>query len=483
MGAHTVAIAGATGFVGRSLIEALLKKHTVIGITRGNLPSKCTITPGARCPVEWRRCDLYSLRSTENALQNVETAVYLVHSMLPSAKLTQGSFQDMDLLMADNFARAAKKNGVKHIVYLGGFVPPDRPLSRHLKSRLEVETILGAHGIPVTTLRAGIIIGPGGSSSQMITDLVRRMPIIPCPRLAESQIQPIALSDVIEILTHVIENEDNKHRVFDIGGPSVLSYKALVQVAAQVMNLRRHFIPAPLVGPFLCKQFLSLCTSAPYKLTSPLVESLNHNMVQRDYSLQESMGHKPLSVEKSIQIAVSEAPETHKHRCCLPNPTWKKHFTKQRVRSVQRIPLPPGKSVQWLANEYGKFHHTLFRFFVRGTLDAQGNTIVRLRFLGLPLLELSFDLSHSHTDRAFYFVTGGFLVQTRTHNPLGLKPRLEFRRVLSGDFVIVALHDFVPSLPWPLYISTQAFAHIAFMWLFSKKMQRLSKEPSKFRRA
>jgi uncharacterized protein YbjT (DUF2867 family) len=429
--------------------------------------------------VEWRRCDLYSLRSTENALQGVETAVYLVHSMLPSAKLTQGSFQDMDLLMADNFARAAKKNGVKHIVYLGGFVPPDPKLSRHLRSRLEVEEILSSHGVPVTTLRAGIIIGPGGSSSQMITDLVERMPIIPCPRIAQSQIQPIALSDVTEIITHVIENEDRVTRKFDIGGPNVLSYKSLVQLAAQVMRRRRYFIPAPFIGPFFCKQFLSACTSAPYKLTSPLVESLKHDMIQSDYSLQRSMGQNPMSIEKAFHLAVTEAPEAARHRCCLPDPNWKTRVTKQRVRSVQRIPLPPGKTVQWIANEYGKFHHTVFRIFVKGDIDSEGNTTIRLRFLGSSLLKLSFESDHSHTDRVFYFITGGLLIQKRPHNAPEHKPRLEFRRVLGGDFVIVALHDFVPRLPWFVYTWTQAIAHIIFMWLFSKKMARVAKELSK----
>jgi hypothetical protein len=399
--------------------------------------------------------------------------------MLPSAKLTQGSFQDMDLLMADNFARAAQKMGVKHIIYLGGFVPPKGQLSRHLKSRLEVEEVLSSHGVPVTTLRAGIIIGPGGSSSQMITDLIKRTPIIPCPPLAQSQIQPIALSDVIQIITHVIENGNHITRQFDIGGPLALSYKGLVQLAAQVMKRRRYFIPAPFIGPFFCKQFLSACTSAPYKLTSPLVESLQHDMIQRDYSLQESMGQKPMSLEKAFHVAITETPEASKHRCCLPDPNWKRRFTKQRVRSVQRIPLPPGKTVQWVANEYAKFHHTLFRFFVRGDTDSAGNTTIRLRLLGVSLLELSFDSAHSHADRVFYFVTGGLLVQSRLRGPLAPQARLEFRRVLSGSFIIVALHDFVPSLPWPIYTSTQAIAHIVFMWLFSKKMGRITKELSK----
>ena len=157
----TVAITGANGFVGRALIEALGDRFHIVGLTRG--------IPGAAQRksddnIEWRSCDLYSMLDAEEGLKGVDYAFYLVHSMMPSARLTPAKFEDLDLLLADNFARAAEKNGVKQIVFLGGITPQTSELSAHLRSRLEVELALGSRSTPVTAIRAGLIVGPGGSS-------------------------------------------------------------------------------------------------------------------------------------------------------------------------------------------------------------------------------------------------------------------------------------------------------------------------------
>ncbi|MFA6317171.1 MAG: NAD-dependent epimerase/dehydratase family protein, partial [Elusimicrobiota bacterium] len=165
----TVVVAGATGFVGWALARFLAWDYRVIGLSR-NPPSGGGGPPRAG-RVEWRACDLFSLKQTEEALEGAGAAFYLVHSMWPSARLTQGSFADMDLICADNFARAAAKAGVTQIVYLGGLIPDDPMLSRHLASRLEVERTLGSRGVPLTALRAGIVIGPFGSSYRIFRTL------------------------------------------------------------------------------------------------------------------------------------------------------------------------------------------------------------------------------------------------------------------------------------------------------------------------
>jgi uncharacterized protein YbjT (DUF2867 family) len=474
---QVIAIAGATGFVGRVLIEALLPDYKIVALTRGNLPGTCTIHPGQPCPTLWRKCDLYSLQQCEQALQGVTTAIYLVHSMLPSAKLTQGSFQDMDLLMADNFARAAKKCGVQRILFLSGYVPTTGKLSRHVSSRYEVEKVLGAHGVPVTSLRTGIIIGPGGSSTRMVLRLVRRLPIIPYPPIFKSLTQPIALSDVVDIFRYVIDHPTSGSDAYDIGGPEVLSYRDLAVEAAQMLGLKRKLIPLPWLSLSICKRLLSLCTAAPYKLTAPLVESLRHNMIQSDTRLQTQMGQTPLPLSTAFHFAIHGIPEGSRHRCCIPTPRWKKRFTRQLVRSVQRLPLPPGKTVQWLASEYAKFHHTFFRFLIVGDTSPAGITTIRLRMLRLSLLELSLTPSHSHDERVFFFVTGGHLADKSPHVP-GNRPRLEFRQIPGKDFIIVALHDYVPALPWPIYICTQALIHLIFMKLFSRKILSLAKKES-----
>src|SRR5690606_15038482 len=172
----------------------------------------------------WRACDLYSLLQAEQALAGADYAFYLVHSMMPMASLTQGSFEDIDLILADNFARAASKAGVKQIIYLGGIIPSGTLLSRHLRSRLEVEQTLAAHGVPVTRIRASLIVGARGSSFQIVEKLVKRLPLLLCPRWTRTLTQPIALKDVLEILQYVMGKPEHFHHAYDVGGPSVLSY-------------------------------------------------------------------------------------------------------------------------------------------------------------------------------------------------------------------------------------------------------------------
>ena len=178
MSSMTIAVAGASGFIGQALCERLALTHTVVALSRAASPSAGGI--------ERRRCDLFSLLDCERGLTGADVAVYLVHSMMPSARLTQASFADMDLILADNFARAAKRVGVKQIVYLGGVVPETGVLSPHLASRVEVERALAAHGVPVTTLRASLVIGPDGSSFRILQRLVERLPVMLLPRWTRS---------------------------------------------------------------------------------------------------------------------------------------------------------------------------------------------------------------------------------------------------------------------------------------------------------
>jgi uncharacterized protein YbjT (DUF2867 family) len=167
-----IAIAGASGFVGQMLIEDLKDEHEIIALGRSQ--KQIEVAAGNN-QVEWRSCDLFSLLQTEQALIGAEIGIYLVHSMLTRAKLTQSTFEDCDLLLADNFARAAQKVGLKRIVYLSDLIPAGKELSRHLESRREVELALSSHGNVVTTVRAGLIIGAKGSSFQMLYLLVKRL--------------------------------------------------------------------------------------------------------------------------------------------------------------------------------------------------------------------------------------------------------------------------------------------------------------------
>ncbi|MFA6002805.1 MAG: NAD(P)H-binding protein, partial [Elusimicrobiota bacterium] len=228
-----VAVAGATGFVGQALVRTLCADHRVVGLSR-NPPQA-----GTGPDVEWRRCDLFSLMQVEKALEGAQQAVYLVHSMMPSARLTQGNFSDMDLICADNFARAAARAGVRHIVYLGGLIPDASELSQHLRSRLEVEAALGSRGVPVTALRAGIVIGPGGSSYKIFKTLVEKVPLLLCPAWADSLTQPVALPDVLELLRYCLAHPARVSCSHDIGSPDVMSYRQLLERTAAILGLRR----------------------------------------------------------------------------------------------------------------------------------------------------------------------------------------------------------------------------------------------------
>ena len=180
-----LAIAGATGFIGRWFIETYKDKYDIIALSRKK------ITPSSS-DVEWRMVDLFSISSSNKALEEVDYALYLVHSMQPSTRLNQSNFEDTDLLLADNFSRAAQNCNLKHIVYVGGILPKDNlNISKHLLSRFEVEKVLGSRNTPVTAVRAGIIIGPGGSSFRIVTNLVKNLPVMACPECTKSKKSPV----------------------------------------------------------------------------------------------------------------------------------------------------------------------------------------------------------------------------------------------------------------------------------------------------
>lgn len=191
---ETIAIAGASGFVGSALRRSLAEACSFRALTRSSVVASSA--PSDRS-TEWRRCDLFSIPQLREALAGTRRAIYLVHSMLPSARLNQSRFEDLDLLLADNFARVAAANGLEEIIFLGGLIPQESDLSPHLRSRLEVEAALGSTGIPVTRLRAGIIVGPGGSSLRILVNLIRRLPVMLLPRWVNARTRCIAIDDLV----------------------------------------------------------------------------------------------------------------------------------------------------------------------------------------------------------------------------------------------------------------------------------------------
>ncbi|CAN5825330.1 NAD(P)H-binding protein [soil metagenome] len=457
---ETIVIAGATGFVGHAVAEQLAERFDVVGLTRGRTDAK-----GA-----WNRlvaCDLFSLKDVEQALQGATYVAYLVHSMLPSARLVQGSFADLDLICADNVGRAAAKAGVKQIVYLGGLMPPatDTDISEHLESRLEVERALGAHGVPVTTLRAGMIVGPHGSSFEILTKLVGRLPAMVLPAWSDHRCQPIDLDSVAALVAYCAGNEATIGQTYDIGGPDILRYRDMIAIVGEVMRGKpRPALRVPWVSPAISRLWISVVTGAPKSLVKPLIESLRHDMLARDRRLQHAAGIPGISFRDSVSRALLASKPDGGSTPHAYQPAPRPRAT--GVRSVQRVDLPQGATAEWAAHEYMRWLPHGAWPPVRVEVDEEKRD-TRFFLVGThkhPLLELRFAADRSGKDRQLFYVTGGILAR---HTKRG---RLEFRTTPGGDKLLTAIHDFEPRLPWLIYRWTQALFHTWVMARFGRHL-------------
>lgn len=462
-----IAVAGASGFVGHALLRALAPAREVIALTRS--VGRQSPAPG----VEWRACDLFDLQDAERALAGAEVAVYLVHSMMPPARLTQARFDDLDLICADNFARAAAASGVRHIVYLGGLLPATRePLSRHLESHLEVERTLGSHGVPVTTLRAGLIIGAGGSSYEMMARLVGRLPFMLGPRWTRSRSQPIDLSDVITLLEHAIARPELAGRAYDIAGPDVVSYADLLRMTGAAQGKRTRVITLPIRTVKLSLLWISAITGASQALVRPLVESLRHDMVATDgLVLQATVGLQARPLRAALARAVAEQAALDRARSSTRRPGRRprRRPRDNRVCSVQRLRTAPGRDASWVADEYVRWLPRCLAPLLR--VSVQDEARVCRFFLWpvpAPLLELTVADDRTAPDLRLFYVSGGLLARTTA----GARARLEFRQVLDEGLVLAAVLDFVPRLPWLLYKGSQALVHLFIMRAFGRHLAR-----------
>lgn len=459
-------VAGASGFVGRALLPRLAERFDVIALSRA--------TPSAEAGaggVAWRRCDLFSLRESTEALAGADFAVYLVHSMMPSARLAQGRFEDVDLVLADNFARAAERAGLRRIVYLGGLTPPAETLSAHLESRLEVERTLGSRGTPVTAVRAGLVVGAGGSSFQILVRLVRRLPLMLCPRWTRTLSQPVALGDVVEVLADAVDATDAAGRVLEIGGPDVLSYRDMMQRTAALLGKRTRAWSVPFFTPGLSRLWVTLVTQTPRALVSPLIQSLRHPMLASRDDLRARLGRAGLGFEESVRRALADeaASPDAKREAQLADLTRERRSLRvaRTVRSIQRLPLPAGRDAAWVAREYAAWLPRFLWPVVRVEVDDAGSCHFALRPSRRPFLHLRFEPERSAPDRQLFAIEGGLLVDRRD----GAEPgRLEFREVLDRRCVLAAIHDYRPALPWPVYAATQALLHLWVMRSFGRHL-------------
>jgi uncharacterized protein YbjT (DUF2867 family) len=298
-----ILVTGATGYVGGRLVSRLLEAgHRVRCLARA--AGKLAARSWASDPrVEIAEADLRDEARIAAAMSGCGAAYYLVHSMVS----TGARYAEEDRRMALGFARAAERAGLGRIIYLGGLGEAGPDLSEHLRSRREVERALASGRVPVTVLRAAMIIGSGSASFEILRYLVERLPVMLTPRWLRTESQPIAVDNVLGYLVGCLSTPETVGRTLDIGGPDILSYRDLMRITAQELGLRRRLvIPVPVLTPRLSSLWIHLVTPLSHRIARPLAEGLRNRVVCRDDAAVRLMPQALLSARDAIRLALRQ---------------------------------------------------------------------------------------------------------------------------------------------------------------------------------
>ncbi|MFC6976808.1 NAD(P)H-binding protein [Halomicroarcula sp. GCM10025709] len=297
-----VLVTGASGFVGGHLVPALVDAgHTVVAMVRDS--DRYDPPPGV---------DVYEgdVLDPGLTLPTVDAAYYLIHSMA-----ADGDFSELDRRAARNFVAAADAAGIDRIVYLGGLGEDDADLSEHLRSRREVERLLGEGAASLTVLRAAIIIGDGSASFAVIRQLVERLPVMVTPSWVRTDCQPIYIDDVIAYLVGVLAEPATAGRTFEIGGPEVLTYQEiLVRTASIHVGRRPLIVPVPVLSPGLSARWLGLVTDVPVSVAKPLVDGLKNRVVVTDDSITDLVDVELTPFAEAVRLALDAGADRHRER-------------------------------------------------------------------------------------------------------------------------------------------------------------------------
>lgn len=291
-----ILLTGATGYIGKRILPILAGQgHHMVCCVRD--PHRFNPPQSIKDKVSVIQVDLLDEESLKEIPKDIDAAYYLVHSMSTSA-----DYQKMEEDCAVNFKNAVELTNAKHVIYLSGIVNENN-LSKHLASRLNVENKLSEGSYNFTSLRAGIIIGSGSASFEIIRDLVEKLPIMIAPKWLNTRCQPIGISDVMIFLTETLMNEKTFNQHFDIGGPDVLTYKEMLLGFSDARNLGRKIYTVPVMTPKLSSYWLYFVTSTTYKLASSLVDSMKVEVVCSNNDINKILDIEPITYSEALQKA------------------------------------------------------------------------------------------------------------------------------------------------------------------------------------
>lgn len=299
MSPRRVAVIGATGYVGGRLLDRLVADGFAVSAlarTPAKLASAVTTADGA---ISVHRADVQDVDSLAEGLEGCEAAFYLVHSMGEGA-----SFVDTDTVGARNFAQACEKAGVGQIIYLSGLGSEDGELSEHLSSRHATGDALREGSVPVTELRAAIVVGSGSASFEIVRDLSRKLPVMVAPKWVSSRCEAIGIRDVISYLVGTLDEPRTLGQTLDIGCGEVLTYRRMMEICAEEQGRRCVIITVPVLTPRLSSYWLHLVTSVDMKIARPLIEGLRNDVVTQDHRIREWMDVEPADYRTSVRCAL-----------------------------------------------------------------------------------------------------------------------------------------------------------------------------------
>lgn len=293
-----ILLTGATGYIGKRLLPVLLKQgHEVV----------CCVRDTKRFPtdgiyqhpgISLFEVDFLKDIPSVEGIRDIDAAYYLIHSM----SSTMGDFEKLESVSANHFTELVDQTQARQIIYLGG-ITNETVLSKHLASRKNVEDLLGRSRIPLTTIKAGIIVGSGSASFEIIRDLVEKLPIMIAPRWLNTKCQPIAIRNVLEYLAGVLLKPETFGQSYDIGGPDILTYRQMLLQFGEVRNLKRRIYTVPVMTPRLSSYWLYFVTSTSYKLAVNLVHSMKVEVVAKDNRLEKLLHVQPISYKEAVKLA------------------------------------------------------------------------------------------------------------------------------------------------------------------------------------